>query len=158
MPGRDGEVGAGAAIVTPRPGVDEPLQGAAQVWTLGEPSTRLTVSAIGAFDVNAFAIGGAIRFNWVRGDRTALGVEAEAGFAWAAVSVPLAFRLFDETWIYTAPRLGNFGVDPLLSLPAGVSARMIDGFILRAEAQASQQGFVHWNPRAHLGAAAAYQW
>src|SRR5262245_56971779 len=93
MPGKSLEPGAGVAYVAPRPRVDEPTRGAGQVWLSGEPGSRVSLSAIGAFDVDAFALGGALRVDFLRADRAVAGVEAELGYAWAALSLPFALRL-----------------------------------------------------------------
>lgn len=157
MPGRRFEVGAGAAMVTPRPYVDEPARGVGQLWVSGEPTRWLSLSAITVFDTNAAALGGAARVNVVRTADFVGGVEGEVGYAWLGASLPLAVRLFDQTWLYAAPRIGNWGIDPVFGLIGGVSARVSGGFILRVETQTSWQDFKYYNRRQHLGLAAAYQ-
>lgn len=157
MPGRSVEVGAGAAVVSSRPFVEEPWRGAGQIWMTRDAGSTLSVALIGAFDTDAAAIGGALRVNLLATDRVAAGVEAELGYAWAAFSLPLAVRTVDETWLYTGPRAGTWGMNLLLSVPAGASVRVVDGFMLRTEAQVSWQDARRWNRRAHLGVAAAHQ-
>ncbi len=157
MPGRSVEVGLGGAATSPRPFVEEEWHGVGQVWMLTDLSPELTLSAIGVFDTDAAALGGALRWNALRTSRFAGGVEAELGYAWAALSLPGAVRLFDQTWVYTAPRLGTWSTDAIFGLPGGVSARVYDGFVLRAEAQVSWQDFQRFNRRTHLAAGAAYQ-
>jgi hypothetical protein len=157
MPGRTLELGAGGMVLSPRPAVDEPWRAAAQLWTIGDTDPLVSLSAIGAFDTEAFALGGALRLNLLRANRAAAGIEVEAGYAWAALSLPFAVRAFDETWLYTAPRAGNFGTDLLLSAPLGMSARLVGGFMVRGEAQVSWQDLKRYNRRTHLGGAAAYQ-
>src|SRR5262245_55807721 len=103
MPGKKLEVGGGVAAVSPRPYVNEDWEGAGQVWVSGDTSSLISLSAIGAFDTDAFAAGGALRVNLVHESRFAFGVEGEAGYAWAALSLPAAVRLFDESWVYSAP-------------------------------------------------------
>jgi hypothetical protein len=90
-------------------------------------------------------------------DRLAGGVEAELGYAWAAVSLPVSVRLFDQSFLYSAPRLGTWSDGAIFGVPLGVSVRVYDGFILRAEAQLSWQGFKYYNRRTHLGGAVVYQ-
>lgn len=157
MNDRDLEVGVGAAAVSPRPYVEEPWQGVGQFWVMGEPTRFLALSAIGAFDDEAFALGGAARLNYLRLDRFVAGAEGEAGLLWAAVSLPFAVRVFDQSFVYSAPRLGTWSSDALVSLPLGTSVRIYDGFMLRAEGQVTWQGFHYYNRRVVVGGAAAYQ-
>lgn len=157
MPGRSLEVGAGAAMITPRPYVSEPARGAGQVWVSGEPTSWLSLSGITVFDTDAAGAGGAVRINYLRTPGFVAGVEGEAGFAWVGASLPLSARLFDQTWLYGGPRIANWGVDPVGGATAGLSTRITGGFILRAEAQVSWQGFKYYNFRKHFGLAAAYQ-
>jgi hypothetical protein len=157
MPGRKLEVGGGAVLLGSRPYVEEPSRGAGQVWATGDASRSVSLTLLGAFDAEAVALGGALRLNALETDRLAAGVEVELGYAWAGISLPFAVRAVDETWLYSAPRVGSWGMDFLLSAPVGVSVRVVDGLMLRAEGQASWQGARHFNRRMHLGAAAAYQ-
>lgn len=157
MPGKKLEVGAGAAALGPRPFVAEDWESTGQVWVSGNTSSSITLSAIGAFDTDAFAAGGAVRLNIVREELVAFGVEGELGYAWAALSLPVALRLFDESWIYSAPRLGTWSTDGIFSVPLGVSLRIYEGFALRGEAQVSWQNFQSFNRRVHLAGAAVYQ-
>lgn len=155
--GRGAEVGAGAAVVSPRELVEEPVRAAGQLWALTRAGGRFTLSAIGAFDDDAVALGVAARFDAIDTKRFAGGVELELGYAWAAVSLPVAVRMFGESWAYGAPRFGSWGTQPLLSLPAGVSLHAGDGVFLRAEGQALIQSFAWGQPRWAAGLGAAYQ-
>jgi hypothetical protein len=157
MPGRSLEVGAGAAMVTARPYVNESAAGAGQVWVSGEIGESGALSAISAFDTDALALGGALRVYALRADRFAGGGEVELGYAWAALSLPVAVRIVDQTWLYTAPRLGNWSFDAFFGIPVGASVRIYDGLMLRAEWQRSWQDFKYYNRRDHYGAAMAYQ-
>ena len=158
MPDRKLEIGIGATTISPRPYVSESSSSAGQIWISGEPTRRVAVTALTAFDDDALGVGGALRVDALRADRLALGVETEVGFAWGGVSMPVAARVFDQTWIYSGPRLGTWGLDPIFGVPVGVSARVVDGLILRAEWQRSWQSFEYYNRRDHLGAAIAYQY
>jgi hypothetical protein len=163
MPGRSVELGMGAAALSPRPYVQEDWRSAGQVWVSADTSPYWTLSGIAAMDRGAelkksLAIGGAARINTLRTDRLAGGVEGELGCAWIALSFPLALRALDETWIYSGPRLASFGSDVGFWLPLGVSARLYEGFMLRAEVQTSWADFKYYNRRTHLGAGVAYQW
>jgi hypothetical protein len=163
MPGRSVELGLGAATLSPRPYVEEDWRTAGQLWVSADAGTDWTLSAMAAFDreahiTKAFAAGGAARIHTLRTDRLASGVEGELGYAWAALNFPFALRALDETWIYTAPRFGTFGSEPTFGLPLGISARMLGGFMVRAEAQASWADLKYYNRRTHLGLGVAYQW
>ncbi len=157
MDDRSLEVGVGAAMVTKRPYVSEPARGAGQLWVTGEPTRWLSLSGITVFDTGAAGAGGAVRINYLRSSDFVAGVEGEAGFAWLGASLPLAFRIFDQTWLYGGPRIANWGIDPVGGFTGGLSARIKGGFILRAETQVSWQGFKYYNIRKHFGLAAAYQ-
>jgi hypothetical protein len=158
MPDRSLEVGTGVARVSPRPYVDEEPATAGQVWVTGEVGDhRMALSAVSAFDDDAIGVGGALRVNAIRADRFAGGVEAELGYGWFSLSLPMALRLVDQSFFYVGPRLFNWSLDPGFGIPVGLSVRVYDGFILRAEWQRSWQGFKYYNRRDHLGAAAAYQ-
>ena len=157
MDDRSLEVGVGAAVVTKRPYVDEPMRGAGQLWVTGEPTRWLSLSGITVFDTGAAGVGGAARVNYLRKQNFVAGVEGEAGFAWVGASLPLSLRLFDQTWLYGGPRIANWGIDPVIGATGGVSTRITGGFILRAETQLSWQDFKYYNFREHFGLAAAYQ-
>jgi hypothetical protein len=163
MPGRSVELGMGAAALSPRPYVEEDWRSAGQLWVSADSAPYWTLSAVAALDRGAalkksLAVGGAARINTVRTDRIASGAEGELGYAWIALSFPFALRTVDETWIYTAPRLGNFGSDVAFWLPLGVSTRLYGGFMLRAEFQTSWEDFKYYNRRTHWGGGVAYQW
>jgi hypothetical protein len=66
-------------------------------------------------------------------------------------------RLIDQSHVYTAPRLFNWSRDLSFGIPVGVSVRVYDGFILRAEWQRSWQDFKYYNHRDHYGGALAVQ-
>lgn len=157
MAGRSVEVGAGAAMVTARPYVNESAAGAGQLWVTGALGERGEVAAIGAFDTDAIGAGGAIRVYALRADRLAAGAEVELGYAWAALSIPAAIRIVDRSFLYTAPRLGTWSFDACFFIPVGASVRVYDGFFVRAEWQRSWQDFKYYNRRDHFGAAVAYQ-
>ena len=157
LPDKHLELGGGAAVLGPRPFVEEPTRGTGQLWATGRASRRINLSAIGAFDTNAVAIGGAVRFDYLRANRVVAGAEVEGGVAWAGTSMPAALRLFDETWLYTAPRLGTRSVGWALELPAGISVRVYDGWMVRAEYRISWVELDPYSRRHHGGLALAYQ-
>lgn len=157
LPGKRLELGGGGAILGPRPFVEEPVRGTGQLWATGRLSRRVTVSGIGAFDTSAVAVGGAVRFDYLRVNRFAAGAEIEGGFAWLGASTPLALRLFDETWLYTAPRLGTRSFAWALEVPAGLSVRVHHGWMVRAEYRISWVELEPFSRRHHAGLALAYQ-
>jgi hypothetical protein len=157
MPDRRLEFGIGGAVVSPRPYAVENWRSAGQLWASHEPTRVVGLTLLAAFDDEALALGGALRLRCFRSDRFAAAAELELGYLWGAISAPLSLRLFDQTWLYAAPRLGNWGVDPLFGVPVGASIRLYDGFVLRAEWQPSWQSFKYYNRRNHFGLAIAYQ-
>ena len=158
MPGNTYEVGAGAVSLGKRPYVEETATTSGLLWFSGDVSKLVTLSGVGAFDTSAVGVGGAARLNAIRGDRAAAGIEGQVGYAWGAFLVPVALRVVDETWLYASPRLGTMSREPSFGIPAGISVRIVDGFMLRGEAQVSWQDFKYYNRRVHLALGAAYQW
>jgi hypothetical protein len=152
------EAGGGAAMVTARPYVIESPHGEGQIWFTDRVVPWLSVSAVGAFDTNTVKGGFAALARYVTTDRFVAGVGAEAGYAWYAGSLSGAVRLFDDTWLYAAPRIFNWGIFATPGIPVGATARIFRGLQLRAEAQLSWEEFKSYNRRLHLAAAAAYAW
>lgn len=158
MDDRSLEIGGGGSVVSPRPYVDEPVRGAGQVWVSGRATKVLTLTGIGAAEAAAIALGGAARVDVLRTSRFVLGPEMELGFLWAAVNMGAALRVFDETYLYTAPRFGNRGATWAVDVPAGLSVRIYEGIMLRAEYRVSWAGELHYyQQRRILGLAAAVQ-
>jgi hypothetical protein len=167
--GRSGEVGGGVAAVTPRPYVDEPTRATGQLWWTGRAADWASVSAIAAFDLDAVAAGGAFLAKYLQSERVVLGAEAELGYAWAALAAPAAVRLVDDWWLYTAPRVSNWGGPSRFELsavlkvlavgiPVGANIPVCCGFVVRPEVQVSWVDFKYYNRRIHYGVAAAFQW
>ena len=152
------EVGGGAVAVTPRPYVVESGHSEGQVWFTGRATKWLSLSGIGAFDTHTALGGGSALARFLTTDRVVAGVSGEVGYAWLGGSLSSAVRLFDDTWIYTAPRVANWGLYVGVGVPVGVSARIYQGFVLRAEGQVSWEDLKYYNRRFHFGAAAAYEW
>ena len=152
------EAGGGGVYVTPRPYVVEPGHGSGQFWFTGRPAKWLLLSAVGAFDEKSALGGAAALARFLKTDRFVAGTSVELGYAWAGVSLSGAVRLYDDAWLYTAPKISNWGKFPIGSLPLGVSIPLIEGFALRAEAQVSWERFVYYNRRIHLGGAVVYAW
>jgi len=158
MPGRTMEVGVGGALVSPRPHVQEPWRGAGQLWLSGAVSDRLVLSALAFFDDQAAGGGGAARLVLVDVDRVRAGVEVELGWLWAAGALPMAVRLFDQTWLYASPRLGNLGDELTPGVPFGLSVRVHDGLSVRLEGQPSWADFDAHQLRFHGALGVAWQW
>ncbi len=156
-PDRSFEAGMGFAVVEPRKYVDESAASADQVWLTGEPSRWLSLTAITAFDTSALGVGGAARIYALRRHRFAVGVEAEGGYGWVGASLPLAARPLEPIWIYAAPRVGNWGVDPLFGVLGGVDVNVQGGLHMRAEMQTNWQNLKYYNKRTIYGFALAYQ-
>ncbi len=152
------EMGGGAAMAGPRPYVIESGHGEGQVWFTGRVVPWLSLSGIGAFDTHTGKGGVSALARYVTTDRFVAGVGAEAGYAWLAGSLSASGRLFDDTWVYTAPRFFNWGIFPAAAVPVGFSSRIYGGFHLRGEAQLSWENFKYYNRRLHLAAAAVYEW
>jgi hypothetical protein len=158
MNDRSLEVGGGGTLVGTRPYVDEPVRGGAQLLVSGNATKAVTLSGIGAAEARAFALGGALRVNALRTDRFALGPEVSLGFLWAALDVGAALRLFDQTYVYTAPRFGNRGASWAVEVPGGLSIRLYEGVMLRVEYRSMWTGELsYYQRRDLLGAALAYQ-
>lgn len=157
MPDRRAEAGFGVAEVSPRPYVEEPAATAGQAWLSGRATRHIDLTGLFAFDDDAVAGGLAARFMPLRSDRFVAGFEQELGYAWFAASTPVALRLFDQTWLYTSPRLGTWGAELSFMVGLGASVRLYDGLMLRAEWQRSWQDFKYYNRRDHRGLAIAHQ-
>jgi hypothetical protein len=152
------EVGAGIAAVGPRPYVEESTQATGQLWASLEAEPWLTLSTLAAFDDEAALGGVTVLAKPLRADRFVAGVEVEAGFAWGAVALPASVRLFDRTWLYTAPRFHNWADEISFGVPFGLSAGLLQSFDLRLEGQISWAELVYYNRRIHFGGAAVYHW
>lgn len=151
------EIGAGGVALSPRPYVQESWRGAGQVWGRGPVTEWLELGGVVAFDDEAALGGVTAQGRYARTDRFAGAVEVELGWAWGALALPVAVRLFDQSWLYASPRLGNYGDELTPGIPLGLSLRIWDGLMVRAEGQLSWAGFRYYNRRAHLGLALAYQ-
>ena len=155
---RDAEAGAAMTTVGPRPYVDEPWRGAAQLWGSLRASKALELSAVTAFDTQAFALGAAARLSFLQEDPFTLGGELELGWLWGALALHASLRIADEWRLYTAPRIGNWGDEWAPGIPVGLNAPLFSGLALRVEGQVNWAGFRYCNRRVLLAAGLAYQW
>ncbi|HEX7670470.1 MAG TPA: hypothetical protein VF395_12835, partial [Polyangiaceae bacterium] len=149
------EVGAGVVNVSKRPYVDESSRNIGQSWLTVRAASWVSFSAISAFDREGAAGGGAALFRLFRTDRVVVGTSAEAGYAWAGASASGALRLLEDSWLYTAPRVSNWGDVASLGIPVGLSIHVVEGLHLRTEVQWSWAGLKYYNRRMHTGLAAA---
>lgn len=156
--GRAHELGLAISSVRPRPYVIEPAREVGQVWWAARLRQPWSITTLLAFDVSALAAGAALRFDALHTRALTLSAEAEGGFAWGAVSLPVALRVWNETGIYCSPRLGNWGALLTPFLPCGVQGELAQGLMLRGELQLSWADFEAYNRRAHWGVAVAHQW
>ncbi|MBI5609520.1 MAG: hypothetical protein HY902_11630 [Deltaproteobacteria bacterium] len=83
------------------------------------------------------AVGALVRARLIETDDLVFGLQASGGWMWMATALPLAVRLGEGIWAYTAPSIGY--ALPEVSIPLGVSVRLpnIDIF---AEAGAGLTG------------------
>jgi hypothetical protein len=151
------EFGVGGVTISRRPYVIEEPRAIGQFWVSSEQSPSRNLTILGAFDDQALALGVSLRLRFLRTRPFVAAVDGELGYLFAGLSLPFSVRLVDELWLYAGPRLGNWGLDPLVGAPIGVSARIYEGLHLRGEWQRSYQDFKVYNRRDHFGLAAAYQ-
>jgi hypothetical protein len=144
--------------VTPRPYVIESGHANGQFWFTGKALDWLSLSAVGAFDDKSALGGGAALARFLTTDRVVAGVGIEAGYAWAGASLSGAARLFDDAWIYSTPRVSNWGQFVDVAIPLGISVPIVSGFLLRAEGAVSWEKLAYYNRRFHVGGAVVYEW
>lgn len=150
-PGKRAEVGLGYTAVGPRPvGLDEWAHGG-QGWATAAATPWLDVAVVGAFTDTAGTAGVAVRWRALDADRVALGLGVELGVGWAGVQLPVAARIVDGLWIYSAPQLGTWGADVAPRLPVGIDVEVLDMLRVRGEAQVNYPDFDPYRRRVHLG-------
>jgi hypothetical protein len=122
MPGNELEFGVGAVSIGKRPYVIEDGRAIGQLWISSEQSRVTNLSLIAAFDDQALAAGTSLRLRFLRTHGFVAAADAEVGFLFAGLSLPMSVRVVDEIWLYAAPRLWNWGLDPAFSSPLGVQS------------------------------------
>lgn len=158
LEGQQFEVGAGAVAVSPRPYVQtDEWRGGGQAWGTWAAASWLELSLIAAADPEAALGGVAGRLRLFDADRFASAFDLELGFAWATVSLPIAVRLFDWTWIYATPAVGSWGRDVTVRGALGLSVRVVERLFVRVESQLNYPTLDAYQRRVHLGAALAWQ-
>lgn len=158
LEGKTTEIGAGGAVIGPRPYVEERAQGVGQLWISKKVKKRLTLTGIGAFDLAAVALGGGLRVDVVRTTRLAAGVEGELGFAWGALTLPASMRIVGQARVYTGPRLGSRGLAWAVDVPIGLSVPLDRSWVVRAEYSSSWIELRSYQHRHLLGLAIGYQY
>jgi hypothetical protein len=153
---RNVELGTGIVRVSKRPYVDEPSHDVGQSWATLKVASWVSLSAVSAYDRNGALGGAAALFRLVHKDRYVLGTSAEAGYAWGGLSLSGALRILEDSWIYTAPRISNWGDGVLVGVPFGLSVHVVSGLHIRPEVQVSWTDWKYYNRRIHSGIAAAY--
>ena len=156
--GREHELGLAVSSVRPRPYVTEPTREVGQAWWATRLGGPWSLATLVAFDASALAAGAALRIDALHTRKFTLSAEAEGGFGWGAVSLPVALRVWKDVGAYCSPRIGNWGAVLTPFLPCGVQGELLDGLLLRGELQLSWAEFEAYNRRAHWGVAVAHQW
>lgn len=151
------EVGVGGAAIRPRRFVEEPTFFSGQAWGTRRLTKTLKASGILALDTDAAA--GGFALGWIPLQRSwlAAGLEAELGYAWAALAVPFSIDVGKSVTGYASPRLGTWGDELSAAVPFGLSVDFPAGIELRGEAQVTWAAFEAYNRRWHLGVALVYQ-
>lgn len=145
------EVGVGYTAVGPRPLQDDGWAHGGQAWGTLSATTWLDVSVVGAFDDQSGTAGVAVRWRAFDHERVALGVGVELGVGWAGLQLPIAARLLDGVWVYSAPQIGTWGIDPTVRVPVGIDVEVLDTFRVRTEAQLNYPNFDPYLRRTQLG-------
>ncbi len=94
---------------------------------------KYTIGAVAfAGDSSLFGVGSLFEAHLIDNGEMTLSLGAEAGFLWAAISLPITYKLTDDAMIFTRPflRLGLVG----LQLPVGLLVNLNDGLSLALSA------------------------
>lgn len=150
-PGKRAEVGLAYTAVSPRPVGQDPWTHGGQAWATASATTWLDVALVGAFDSGGGTAGLALRWRALDHDRVALGLGVEVGVGWAGIQIPVAARVIDGVWLYTAPQLSTWGTDLAPRIPLGVDVQIHDMLRVRTEAQLNYPDFDPYRRRLHLG-------
>jgi len=151
------EVGLAYTAVGPRPVGQDAWQHGGQAWGTVAATTWLDLALVGAFDDVGGTAGLAIRWRALDADRVAVGLGMELGVGWAGLQLPVAARVMDGVWIYTAPQIGTWGVDLGPRLPIGVDIEVLDRLRVRTEGQLNYPDFDPYRRRVHLGVGLGWQ-
>lgn len=105
-----------------------------QVWYQHRVSRWYTVGGTAYGGMSTWGgLGLQNRLHWVEGDRFRLGTDLDLGWFWAAVGVPMAYRLGDGFWLYSNPSFGFRAFQPA-RIPLGAAWMAEDGVWLHGEA------------------------
>ncbi|MCA9526135.1 MAG: hypothetical protein KC549_07530 [Myxococcales bacterium] len=162
LPSHQGELGVAYTQVGPRPVGEDATMHGGQAWATMQPLTWLDISLVGAFASQGLAVAGlAVRWRAIEVDGFAAGIGAELGTGWVGVDLPVAVRVFDGLWAYSAPQLGTWGKDPTVRLPLGLDVEVSEELRIRGEAQMNyprRDGeFDGYQRRLHLGMGMAFR-
>lgn len=157
LPDHQAELGLAHTLVGPRPvGQDDWVHGA-QAWSTWQPTGAFDLSFVGVF-ADGFTGGLALRWRALEGQHFAAGVGAEIGVGWLALNLPVAARLQERVWLYSAPQLGSWGIDlESVRLPLGVDVKVADEVHVRGEAQLNYPDFDPYKRRVHMGLGLAFR-
>ena len=133
------EVGLGGTFVGAPGGV--PCYGpgggfcgpSAAVWIQRRTTERFSVGGTIFAGATTFLGGGLqVRYHLLETDRWRLGADAEAGFLWGAVGLPVSLRLVDDLFLTATPSVGLRIAQPA-RVPLGIAWGVTDTFWLQAE-------------------------
>ena len=113
--------------------------GSAGFW-VGGARGRAELGVVG-FAGNTSLFGGGVygRYWYIDEPSYRIGGELQAGFLWAAASIPAARRISPSVWVWTAPSAG-LRYFSLLRLPVGLATQQGEHLALSAEFS------VGWDP------------
>lgn len=115
------EVGAAGMLGQTFPYPEADLPWGVKVWGVWKLGERTDLGGVmGAGYPGFYSAGLMFRYFPVQNERFRLGVQAEGGYAWASLGVPVAYAVTPRLWLYTEPELGASMSGPL-SVPLGVS-------------------------------------
>lgn len=157
LPEHRGELGAGWASVGPRPVGQDTWGHGSQAWGTLQPTTWFDMSVVGVF-ADGITAGLALRWRAYESDRFTAGLGAELGIGWLGLNLPVAVKVQERLWIYSAPTFGNWGIDlESIRVPVGVDVQLVDQLHLRGEAQLNYPDFDPYKRRLHMGLGLAYR-
>jgi hypothetical protein len=130
-----------------------------QFWFSRTIAPKVQLGFVGGLGLTqAVSFGGWGRFHLVQTDRFASGVDLEAGWLWAAVGVPMGWRLAGDTWIYTNPSVG-LRPSSTARLPLGLGIGFAEGARVDTEVFAAwTPNCCGWRDQVQYGAALGFAW
>ena len=101
-----------------------------QTWG-GAHFKYVDVGCLVGLGANSRFVGGFARLNALTSDEVRLGLQVGVGIVGAHIALPVAFRMAEDMWIYTAPTAAASVVR--LRLPVGVGYHIHDFITILAE-------------------------